>query len=147
MNYSIGEISKMTGLPISTLRYYDKEGLFPDIDRSTGGIRVFTDNEIGAIKTIECLKSSGLSIQEIKQYMQWYKEGDDTLQKRHDLFYDRLTALEEQMKELQKIMAIIKFKCWYYDQALSLGSEQPLKNQPPSKLPPEIYELAKIYFE
>lgn len=147
MNYSIGEISKMTGLPISTLRYYDKEGLFPDIDRSIGGIRVFTDNEIGAIKTIECLKSSGLSIQEIKQYMQWYKEGDDTLQKRRDLFYDRLSAMEEQMKELQKIMSMIKFKCWYYDQALALGSEQPLKNQPPSELPPEIYELVKAYFE
>ena len=60
-SYSIGEISKMFNLPISTLRYYDKEGLFPDLQRY-GDRRLFTDYEIEALHIIECLKASGLGI-------------------------------------------------------------------------------------
>ena len=59
--YSIGEVSKMFDLPVSTLRYYDKEGLFPNMQR-VSGIRKFSDNEIEAIRVIECLKKSGLEI-------------------------------------------------------------------------------------
>ena len=65
--YSIGEVSKMFDLPVSTLRYYDKEGLFPNMQR-VSGIRKFSDNEIEAIRVIECLKKSGLEIKEIKQF-------------------------------------------------------------------------------
>ena len=71
--YSIGEVSKMFDLPVSTLRYYDKEGLFPDIQR-VSGIRQFSDNEIEAVRVIECLKKSGLEIKEIKQFMEWCSE-------------------------------------------------------------------------
>lgn len=72
--YSIGEVSKMFDLPVSTLRYYDKEGLFPNMQR-VSGIRKFSDNEIEAIRVIECLKKSGLEIKEIKQFMEWCSEG------------------------------------------------------------------------
>ncbi len=66
MQYSIGEVASLAGIPISTLRYYDREGLFPNLERSGGGIRRFTDKEVEALGIIECLKTSGLSIQEIK---------------------------------------------------------------------------------
>lgn len=147
MYYSIGEVSNITGITNSTLRYYDKEGLLPTIGRSNGGIRVFTDLEIGTIKMIECLKSTGLSIKEIKQYMDWHEEGDTTLQKRRDMFYERLEVVEQQKKAIEKTMAMVRFKCWYYDTALADGSEEPLKNQPPEKLPDEIKELAKAFLE
>ena len=55
--YTIGQVSEMFNLPVSTLRYYDKEGLFPFMQRSSG-IRQFSDNEIAALKLIECLKKS-----------------------------------------------------------------------------------------
>ena len=61
---TIGEISKMFGLPISTLRYYDKEGLFPNMKRSSG-IRIFSESEIEALRVIECLKKTGLEIKDI----------------------------------------------------------------------------------
>ena len=64
MEYTIGEVSKMFGLSISTLRYYDKEGLFPNIERKSG-IRKFSEKEIDSLKIIECLKKSGLEIKEI----------------------------------------------------------------------------------
>lgn len=147
MFYSIGEVSGITGIASSTLRFYDKEGLFPSLERKSGGIRMFTDMELGALKVIECLKSTGLSIKEIKQYMVWHEEGDATLRERRDLFYERLEVVKEQMKAIEKTMAMIKYKCWYYDTALTVGSEETLKNRPPEELPPEICKLAKTFFE
>jgi DNA-binding transcriptional MerR regulator len=87
-SYSIGEISKMFNLPISTLRYYDKEGLFPDLQRY-GDRRLFTDYEIEALHVIECLKASGLGIKEIKHFMQWCEDGPSTYNLRMQLFEDR----------------------------------------------------------
>ena len=76
--YTIGQVSEMFSLPISTLRYYDKEGLFPQMERSSG-IRRFSERELEALRVIECLKRSGLEIKEIKQFMQWCAEGSGTL--------------------------------------------------------------------
>lgn len=114
--YTIGQISKMFNLPISTLRYYDKEGLFPNIERSSG-IRKFSESEIEALRVIECLKKTGMEIKEIKQFMDWCSEGPSTYEKRRDLFEARKNTLEKQMSDLQKNMAMIQFKCWYYEQA------------------------------
>lgn len=75
MYYSIGEVANATGIAISTLRYYDREGMFPDMERSNGGIRVFSSKEIDTIRVIECLKSSGMSIKEIKEFLDWCQEG------------------------------------------------------------------------
>lgn len=75
----------MFQLPISTLRYYDKEGLFPDLERSSG-IRRFREKEIEALRVIECLKKSGLEIKDIKLFMEWCSEGSATYQRRKELF-------------------------------------------------------------
>jgi len=128
MYYSIGEVANTTGIAISTLRYYDREGMFPNIERRGGGIRVFSDAEIETIKIIECLKTSGLSIKDITQFLDWCQEGDSSLQKRRDMFHERLEAVKKQMEELQKTMDIIKYKCWYYDTALAAGTEEVPKN-------------------
>ena len=75
--YSIGEISKMFDLPISTLRYYDKEGLFPHLKR-VNGVRKFSENEIETLRVIDCLKRSGLEIKDIKEYhIDTFVIGDD----------------------------------------------------------------------
>ena len=65
--YTIGQVSEMFHLPVSTLRYYDKEGLFPNLKRESG-IRKFNDHELEALRMIECLKASGLEIKDIKQF-------------------------------------------------------------------------------
>ena len=142
--YTIGQISKMFNIPISTLRYYDKEGLFPNMTRSSG-IRRFSETEIEALRVIECLKKTGMEIKDIKQFINWCAKGPSTYSNRKKLFEDRKTALEEQLRELEKNMAMIKFKCWYYDQAISDGSEERLKEIIPDHLPDDIkamYELA-----
>ena len=67
----------MFGLPISTLRYYDKQGLFPNMER-VSGIRKFGDTEIEALRVIECLKKAGMEIKDIRQFMDWCVEGPST---------------------------------------------------------------------
>lgn len=68
MGYSIGEISRISGLSIPTLRYYEKEGLLNDVERRNG-IRVYNESHINTLNLIECLKNAGLQIEEIKHYM------------------------------------------------------------------------------
>jgi DNA-binding transcriptional MerR regulator len=75
--YTIGQVSAMFNLPVSTLRYYDKEGFFPNLERK-GNIRYFSDNELEALRIIECLKKSGLEIKDIKQFFIWVSEGSSS---------------------------------------------------------------------
>ena len=83
--YTIGQVSAMFNLPVSTLRYYDKEGFFPNLERK-GNIRYFSDNELEALRIIECLKKSGLEIKDIKQFFIWVSEGSSSYEKRKELF-------------------------------------------------------------
>lgn len=138
--YTIGQVSEMFGLPISTLRYYDKEGLFPGLERR-GSIRLFGDNELEALRVIECLKQSGLEIRDIKQFFAWVTEGSSTYACRRELFEHRKAAVEEQMRALEKTLAMVKFKCWYYEKAMADGSEDEINKMLPDKLPPDIQKI------
>lgn len=138
--YTIGQVSEMFNLPVSTLRYYDKEGLFPNLERKSG-IRVFKSNELEALRVIECLKKSGLEIKDIKQFFKWVSEGPTTYQQRKDLFETRKQAIEEEIKALEKTLAMLNFKCWYYDKAMSDGNEDSINAMLPDKLPSEIQKL------
>ena len=138
--YTIGQVSDIFNIPISTLRYYDKEGLFPYLKRS-GNIRKFSDSELEAIGIIECLKKSGLEIREIKQFFRWVEEGSSTYSDRKRLFELRKAAVEEEISNLQKTLAMLEFKCWYYQQALTDGNEDRLKEMIPDNLPAEIQRL------
>ena len=138
--YTIGQVSEMFNIPISTLRYYDKEGLFPDMERQSG-IRKFSEQEIEALRVIDCLKASGLEIKEIKQFMEWTKEGSKTFTQRKQLFETRKAAVEEEISQLQRTLDMLKYKCWYYDRAIADGSEENIIAMLPDKLPPEIQKL------
>ncbi len=138
--YTIGQISSMFNIPVSTLRYYDKEGLFPDIQRNSG-IRKFTDKEIETLHVIECLKKSGLGIKSIKQFMEWCSQGRETYGQRHSLFLKQKEAVEAEIQRLQKALDMIRFKCWYYEQAIKDQSEDRLNEMLPDRLPEEIQLL------
>ena len=138
--YTIGQISEMFNLPISTLRYYDKEGLFPDMERQSG-IRRFGEREMEALRVIECLKASGLEIRDIKQFMQWCTEGSATYPQRRQMFEKRKEAVEEEIRQLERTLDMLRFKCWYYDTAIADGNEDRLRELLPDRLPPEIQKL------
>lgn len=138
--YTIGQISKMFHLPISTLRYYDKQGLFPNLKRK-GNIRYFSDDEIEALRVIECLKKSGLEIKDIQQFFVWINEGSSSYKKRKELFEKQKLIVEEEINTLQKTLSLLKFKCWYYETALKDGNEDNINAMLPDKLPNDIQKL------
>lgn len=135
--YTIGQVSERFGLPISTLRYYDKQGLFPEMKR-TSGIRQFSDRELEALRVIECLKKSGLEIKDIKQFMDWCTEGPSSYPQRKALFENQRKTVEVEIEHLNKVLDMIKFKCWYYEQALQDGSEDRVRQLLPDHLPEDI---------
>lgn len=135
--YTIGQVSEMCGLPISTLRYYDKQGLFPKMER-VAGIRQFNDREIEALRMIDCLKKSGLEIKDIKQFMDWCAEGPSTYPQRKELFEKQRKTVEAEIEHMNRVSDMLKFKCWYYEQALKDGNEDRLRSIIPDGLPKDI---------
>ncbi len=138
MPYSIKEISELTGLPASTLRYYDKQGLLPNLKRDGNNIRVFTDEDYRSLKMIDCLKRSGLSIRDIKMFIDTSEQGDEALSERREIFTKRREILRRELDELQEVLSVIEYKCWYYGKACEAGTENVVKNLQTSDVPEEF---------
>lgn len=141
MIYTVSEIAKILNIAPSTIRYYDKEGLLPAVERSRGGIRIFTETDLSWLKMISCLKSTGMPIKDIRSYVESAEKGDATLEERLHMFYRQRERLEAQMKELQMTLAVVDYKCWYYETALAAGSEKVPANMPPEKIPEKYHAV------
>ena len=135
--FTIGQVSEMFDLPVSTLRYYDKEGLFPELNR-TSGIRQFTEKEVETLRVIECLKKTGLQIKDIKLFISWCIEGSSTYLKRKELFENQKKQVEKEINELNKTLDMLNFKCWYYSEVIKDGNEDRVKSMIPDELPNSI---------
>ena len=144
MTYTVGEMAKLLGVPSSTLRYYDKEGLLPFVERSSGGIRVFKDEDFEWLQVIGCLKKSGMSIRDIREYIVLAMQGDSTIDERLQLFYRQRKILREQMRELQRTMDALDYKCWFYETAKKAGTVQVPKQTPDRDLP-EKFRKVRAY--
>ena len=140
--YSIGEISKMFQLPISTLRYYDKEGLFPHLKR-VNGVRQFSESEIETLRVIDCLKRSGLEIKDIKEYIALCSLGNTTLKQRKEIFEKQKEEVLQEMEKLQKVLSMLNYKCWYYDQAIEKNDEAYVQALSFNQFPPQIQQYYK----
>ncbi|BFK80837.1 MerR family transcriptional regulator [Clostridium baratii] len=116
-------------LSVSTIRYYDKEGLLPFIERTESGYRIFLESDVKMLEIIECLKHTGMSIKDIKAFSNWVKDGDYSLEQRYEMFLERKKVVEAQIQELQKSLDLINHKCWYYKTALEAGTENIHKNK------------------
>ncbi len=143
MIYTIGEMAKALRLPTSTLRFYDKKGLLPFIERSKNGIRMFTNKDLECLRIIECLKQSGMSLEEIKEFISMVMKGDETIDQRLAMFERRKKEVEEQIEGMKKVLDTIKFKCWYYQTAKEAGSTQVPENMPIDKIPIDFQEIRK----
>ena len=135
--YSIGQVAEMFGLPISTLRYYDRQGLFPRMER-VSGIRQFSKSEIEALRMIECLKKAGMEIKDIRQFMDWCVEGPSTYPQRKAMFEAQKAHVEAEIERMNQTLDMLKYKCWYYEQAIQDGGEDALPAMIPGQLPEDI---------
>ena len=122
MSYTISEAAQKTGLPPSTIRYYDKEGLLPNIKRKNG-IRVFEDMDLRLMGLLTCLKNTGMPIKRIRDYVELTSKGDDTLQERYEIIKAQRQFVLDQIEQLQYYLEELDFKDWYYNKALAVGSE------------------------
>ena len=135
MVYTVGEMAKRLDIPSSTLRYYDKEGLLPFVERSSGGIRMFQEKDFEWLQIIECLKKAGMSIKDIREYISLALQGDETIDARLELFKRQRQALEEQMAALQRTMDVLDYKCWYYETAKKAGTVKVPQSMTLSEIP------------
>ena len=128
MAYSIGQVAEKTGLSSYTLRYYDKEGLMPFVRRGNGGRREFTENDMDFVDLISCLKETGMSLKEIRQFVNMSLEGDCTLEQRLAMFKKQRDEVIEQIKQSQKFLEKLDHKVKYFEAAVSAGSEDGLED-------------------
>ena len=141
MDYSISEAAKRMHLSTATLRYYDKEGLIPSVKRTAGGARIFSDEDFRWLNLISCLKKAGMSLKDIRVYMDMVQRGQDTVEARLQLFEQQRGQIMEKIADLQKTMDVLNYKCWFYATALQTGSEEIPKNMPLESVPEHLQEI------
>lgn len=128
ITYSIGEVAKRMGITTHTLRYYEKEGLLPRIRKNSSGARRFNDGDLLWLKILESLKATGLSLKDIKYYLELKLQGDKTLSERKQIFLKQKERLEEQIKALGDCIEKVNFKIKYCETAIQTGEDKVFEN-------------------
>lgn len=117
MDYTIAQAAKKMNLTTYTLRYYDREGLLPNIERNPSGNRIFTSDDMEMLSLICCLKNTGMPIKEIKQFTDWQNEGNHTLHARNDILTKHKENVLKQIEDFKKHLRLIDHKLHYYHDA------------------------------
>lgn len=126
MEYTIKQAAEKMHLTAYTLRYYEKEGLLPYVERDSAGNRLFTDNDMERLGLICCLKNTGMPIRQIKKFIQWSIEGDNTLESRMHMLLDHRKDVLRQMEELNHNLEKINHKIEYYSGCCKCAQEKKL---------------------
>lgn len=138
MNYTIGKMAEKTGVAPSTLRYYDREGLLPFVERNSSGIRIFKDSDMDWLAIIECLKKTNMPIKEIKKFIDWCMEGDSTIDKRLALIDRQRELVLDRMAQMNKTLKMLNYKHWYYETAKNAGTCKIHENMNREDIPEEF---------
>lgn len=122
-NYSMKETCSKTNLSYDTLKFYCNEGLVPNVKRDKNNYRIFSDKDIAWINSLSCLKNCGMSILEMKEYLQLCLKGKSTIPERKVILDTKLKELENKIKEIQESINYVKWKQQFYDDVLSGKTE------------------------
>lgn len=117
--YSMKETCEMTGLTYDALKFYCNKGLIPNVKRNKSNYRVFDENDINWIKSLSCLKNCGMSIVEMKEYLDLCLKGQSTIPERKVILDAKLRELEHKKQEIQDSIDYIHWKHQFYDDVLS----------------------------
>lgn len=143
MLHTVGEMAKLLGVPASTLRYYDQEGLLPFVERSSGGMRMFHDSDYEWLQIIECLKKTGMPLKDIREFVRMAMQGDETIDARLEMILRQREAVRRKLEDLQQTLETLDFKCWYYETAKQAGTTEVLRDLPPEQLPEQFRQVRK----
>lgn len=131
MSYTTAQTAQKMGISAHTLRFYDKEGLLPNVGRDEHGNRRFTDNDLQWLSLLQCLKNTGMSLKDIKRFAECTTIGDDTIEERLALFENQTQNVKQQIAELQRYLGLLEYKVAFYQQAKVLGSVQAVAEKMP----------------
>ena len=122
MTYTTAKAAEKIGISAHTLRFYDKEGLLPNVGRDEHGNRRFTDNDLQWLSLLQCLKNTGMSLKDIKRFAECTSIGDDTIDERLALFERQTEDVKCQIAELKRYLKLLEYKLAFYQKAKALGS-------------------------
>ena len=114
----IAEVSKRYGISSDTLRYYERIGLIPPVNRNKIGIRDYSEIDVKRVEFIKCMRSSGLPIEVLIVYVGLYQQGDRTIEARKDILKEQRKKLVAKMQEMQKTLDILDYKIEVYEKAV-----------------------------
>lgn len=131
MSYTTAQAAQKMGISAHTLRFYDKEGLLPNVGRDEHGNRRFTDSDLQWLSLLQCLKNTGMSLKDIKRFAECTTIGDGTIEERLALFENQTQNVKQQIAELQRYLGLLEYKVAFYQQAKELGSVQAVAEMMP----------------
>jgi DNA-binding transcriptional MerR regulator len=114
----IAEVSLRYGISEDTLRYYERVGLIPPVNRSDNGIRDYSDVDLKRVEFIKCMRSAGLPIEVLIEYVRLVQQGDHTIEARKDILKKQRELLATRMKEIQKTLDLLDYKIGVYENAV-----------------------------
>jgi DNA-binding transcriptional MerR regulator len=114
----IGEMSERYGISIDTLRYYERIWLIPPIQRNGGGVREYGELDIRRVEFIKCMRSAGLPIETLIEYVGLVQQGDQTLEARKEILKEQRELLAQKMKEMQATLDLLDYKISVYENTL-----------------------------
>ena len=127
---TIAEVSSKYGLSADTLRYYEKIGLLPAVQRTNGGIRDYQESDCNWIQFIKCMRSAGLSVEALRDYVQLFQQGESTLQERKALLMEQRQLLAARIEELNNTLKKLDDKIEGYEQNVVPCENMLLQNAP-----------------
>lgn len=118
---TIKEVSEKFGISQDTLRYYERVGMIPHVTRTAGGIRNYQESDLGWVEMALCMRSAGLPIEAMIEYVRLFQEGDETIPARLQLLLDQREALIEQQAQIDSTLKRLNYKISRYESAVETG--------------------------
>ncbi|MBS6339520.1 MAG: MerR family transcriptional regulator [Eubacterium limosum] len=126
---TISEVAKKYNLSADTIRYYERIGLIPRVNRNASGIRDFTENDCGWVEFIKCMRGAGLPIEALIDYVALFQQGDITVQARKSILVEQRDVLVERMKEMQITLERLNQKIEHYEEGLHVAEKRLQKRE------------------
>ena len=123
----IAEVSEHYGISSDTLRYYERIGLIRPVNRTASGIRDYNEIDLRRVEFIKCMRSAGLSIEVLIEYVGLVQQGDQTIETRKEILKEQRELLVTRMKELQKTLDVLDHKIEVYENAVLKKEQEMLK--------------------
>ena len=125
----IAEVSEKYGLSADTLRYYERVGLIPTVNRNEGGIRDYSELDLRRVDFIKCMRSAGLPIEVLIEYVALVQQGDKSIEARKEILVEQRKLLVDRMNEMQKTLDILDHKIEVYEKAVLKKEKQIVQSE------------------